>query len=875
MEKNNSVISKLCPRCHGCMLEFYENEKHVTCYACDESIPVRELLESPTVAPVVPAAVAERSVTAFGSGAVMNLMTDIDSPESGLIYLENFFANYDWDAYKKSSIILIENLETMVEKNKIRQGASANSWLLDFQSVSLPLAKKLEGRNELENKMADLYNEEDNAGILPIFDRHKEITHSLIANREGLLKRLENDIAFAQKLGLAEDKLNPMKDNLEKLTGLMNGLAMVSAISEIPAVIRMKKKINEKMILKYREQGIDAEDVYRRACEIYDDPSRDRKEALRLFESIRGYSDSVEYIDRINAFFGYEGKFFYFFNHYYVFKTKELHPILDPTAGKKKKKKKKDENEEQPEETNYEGRVYQLHEVINKEPAENPIVKNITEIITFYGSRLYYVKLGKVICSYDMVTGMEIELCRGKKGDLKIFNEFGSVYSNATGTSLFIRKRLELEILTPGCVKKFFGKKETIVERKNNYAVYEINLAENICCQVIDHVVDISAQHDEYLFYTVAKEDEEQDEKGKLTLMTLNTSTYEKKQVLSENCEINAVSGSKVVYTLYAPNVYNMDLHVYDILTDSDTVIETNIYDFFRVIGDRVYYYVGNRKYRPLFSNNFEGTDRVEIMTRVENIVAVMGGWMYVVKGKSRNALLIKMSVDGKQRVTIGSQIKRIVKITDSFLYYIDYRDVLRVVRTDGKDNKPIAGNLDADNVIVDLDHIYYLRRERVTDSEKNYESRSLYVMDTDGHNVRKLLFNVLGMKNYDDNILYIEKADRIRYHIRYPAKRKRDEREETRTFRFTRYYKFDKAECTFDNFLNIGFPHPSKYESRGCIGKGVEMESIFTEVPIKPEYEHKGAEAGEAQIEQIVERELEKDANANENAVGCFGGKR
>lgn len=867
-----SIMRVLCPRCRGCMLEFEESDKAVVCHCCDQSIPMAELLR-PAVAEETAAEVKQ----AEGStDATLALLASIDSPESGLVYLENFYANYNWEAYKSISTILISDIEVMVDKNKIKQGASPYAWLLDFQSVSIPLAKKLEGRGELEQKMAEMFNDKDNSALMPYFDQYKNMTHALVTKRGALLKRLNNALSFAKKQGLEEDKLALMSESLASLTALLEAVALPTKLSDLPAVREAQEAINAKKREEYREQGIDAEDIYNQATAIFHSTARDKSLALSMFESIRGYADSLEYIDKINTYFGYDGKFYHFFNRDYVYKAKEP-TLFDPaTVGKDAKKKKKknvEEDEETLEEKSYEGKTYQLFEVVDKEPAEEPILKNITQIITFYGTKLFYVKLGKTICSFDMITLTETELCIGNKGDIKVFNDNGTIYTNPSRTSIFVRKRLELEINAVGCVKKFFGKKDKVVERKNNYSVLEINLSENTCKPVLDSIVDITEQRDEYLFYTVADEAEETGEKA--CLMALNTETYEKKQVLSQNCEINAVVGSKVVYTLYSPNVYNMDLHVYDIRTDTDTVIETNIYDFFRVIGDRVYYYVGNYAYRPLFSNNLEGTDRVEIMTNVENIIAVHAGWMYILKGTTRNAVLIKVSVDGKKRLVVCSQFKTVVKITDSDIYYIDTSDVLRVVRTDGKFNTVIADDIDAANVVVDLDRIYYLRWERVNNKKKSYLSRSLYTMDLHGHNVRKVMFNVLSIKNYDENMLYIERGDQLRYHIFYPAKRKKNERSEIKTFHFTRYYKFDKASGAMDNFLNIDFPHPSKYPSRGCVGKPVEMESKFTEIPIKPDYERKGAEEGSVQNEQIAEKMAEEMAKKSGGCGnGCLGRK-
>jgi hypothetical protein len=155
----------------------------------------------------------------------------------------------------------------------------------------------------------------------------------------------------------------------------------------------------------------------------------------------------------------------------------------------------------------------------------------------------------------------------------------------------------------------------------------------------------------------------------------------------------------------------------------------------------------------------------------------------------------------------------------------------------------------------VDDTCIYFLREEQVTLSSQNNRSTSLYAMDLDGHNLRKVLFSVVSFKNFDEKTLYVEKTNQIRYNIFYPAPRKKDERSEIKTFTYTSFYRYDKESGTLDNFLNINFPHPGKYEATGCFGKKHDMESVFTEIPIKIQQGYRGVAPGEIREEQIAER--------------------
>lgn len=861
-----TLIKKLCPKCHGSMLEFYENDDYVDCFACDESISVRDLLRS--------------SESNFGAadGGSASLAVVVDSPESGLIYLENFFANYDWEMYNQETGILIREIDDMVENNKIRQGASPVSWLLDFRSVSIPLRKRLEGLDALEAELVAGYSA-DNTGIMDLFDRYKNNVDALITNKPALLKRLQNDISFAERQGLDDANLQEMRAEAETLTAALEKVKEVQKLVDLPAVAEKQARIDKEMISAFKAKGIDVVAEYKNACMYFNQNTRDKRVALRTFESIRGYADSISYIEKINRYFNYYHKFFHFFDTDYVFKTHAgAVPVLDPTAKSEKKGcfSKKSKPLPLSEEDAYTGDTLELYEVVNGEPAAEPILKSITSIIKYYGSILYYVKLGRMVCAFDLATGNHVELLAAENAsDLKVCadNQERYCYMGRAGKSIYIRKRLDVIIEKAGCKDKLFGKKDTVVERRNNYAVYELKLDDCTCNLMLDQVVDIIDRRDQYLFYTVAEElphgevetEETRRALKKLAIMAMNTATYEKEVIFKEDCDIRAISGTKIVYTRRAPNRFNLDLHVLDMVTKQDLTVEKNIYRFLAVINGKIFYYVGNKNYQPLFSNNYEGTDRVEIMTNVERVIGVIAGWIYVMKGYGRNALLVKISADGKQRLIICSQFRQSVKITDSHIYYVTSGNALRVVRSDGKENTLIAEDIDLNNVCVDKDCIYYLRSEW-TGKRTN---KSLYRMDMDGHNVSKLLFNVNSMKNYDDRTLYVEREDQIRFRILFPALHKKDERETVDTFDLTRYYRYDKETGEMKNILTVGMPHPSHYEAKGCLGKKTDLETVFTEIPIEDEFEEKGERAGTALFEQAAEGKVD-EALKKANRPGC-----
>ena len=841
------LLTGRCPSCRS-VVEFSSNDSLVTCFGCDETFTTNQLIDSG--APASAAGVAAAPVVAGGVSISMAGM--IDSPDSGLVYLENCFANYDWDQYCEGTGVLIPEIEEMVEKSKIKHGATADAWLLDFESVATPLTKKINGLHALAEKMAASYSEADNADIYASFDHYKEVVDAVVLNREALVKRMTNAVAYAERFALAADKLAKMKADLAATQALLDGVKKIDDLYDVPEIEEAQKAINKKKVQEFSAKGIDAVANYKNAVAMFDGNAYDRGETVKLFESVRGYEKSVKYINALNRYFSFNGEFYNFFGRNFIFRAETKEPsVFDPAALTNKNDKKAAEKAEKQEKKankhksehekmhdkaakSYAGTVLSLYEIEDGEPAETPILTDITQILTVYGNDLYFIKLDSSICAFNINTRVEKELDIAEDlGDYII----KGIYFNSTRTSFFVRKKLDLQIEKAGCFKKLLGKKDVAVERKNNYAIVEIDMANHTTRKVVDSLIDVTEFYGDNIFYTVADEDPES---TKITFTVTNVRTLETRAILNDECEIHTVVDDKVVYSRYAPNAYNKDLFVYDIESGTDTLIESNVLDYFRVINSKVYYTVGNDDYAPLFANNLEGTDRVEIMKNVENVISERAGWMYVIRGWGRNAALLKVSSDGKRRILICTQFKKDVKVTENYIYYVDSSDSLRVVRTDGKNNTLIATDIDLNNVIVDNDCIFYLRREQVSDSKYAY---SLYRMDMDGHNVRKLVFNVTKIQNYDENTLYIKKSANTRFQVTIPALSKKEpERTEDIYRDIDRYFKYDKKSGKLETILTIGLPHSDKYMTKGgCMKKPTEVESTIKEMPEIAAYKRKG----------------------------------
>jgi ABC-type multidrug transport system fused ATPase/permease subunit len=135
---------------------------------------------------------------------------------------------------------------------------------------------------------------------------------------------------------------------------------------------------------------------------------------------------------------------------------------------------------------------------------------------------------------------------------------------------------------------------------------------------------------------------------------------------------------------------------------------------------------------------------------------------MYVLKGYGRNAALVKISVDGNKKITLCSRISKFIKFVDGYAYYLDNDNDLHIVRNDGKEDLVLVEDVDPRTIITDNEKIYFLRHETVGDATNN----SLYSIDLEGNDIKKIIFNVDSIKEYDETNIYLNKRETEKWRI-------------------------------------------------------------------------------------------------------------
>ena len=133
----SNVKTRSCPKC-GFNLVFEDINKPVFCECCEQTIAWdtdRNAVASNDDS------VASSSSMSMAVPAMMGF----DNPESGVVFLENFFDNYNWVPYMINPEIKIPAIAAVVDNNKMKNGACAISWYLDYKALAYPVRKKIEG----------------------------------------------------------------------------------------------------------------------------------------------------------------------------------------------------------------------------------------------------------------------------------------------------------------------------------------------------------------------------------------------------------------------------------------------------------------------------------------------------------------------------------------------------------------------------------------------------------------------------------------------------------------------------------------------------------------------------------------------------------
>ena len=820
MEENKIILTGLCPYC-AATLDYAEDKAAVVCHSCGSALPVNMLRLA-----------ANASDSASDTDADRSIAEGVTSASAGLIYTDNFCREFDWAEFAATVSLTIPRLDAISESCKIKFSSDPVTYILDFRRLALPILKKIEGLSVLEHEIVTNYKNDDISDLFEYFDIYSAITNAVVAERNGIYKQLHNDIMLAKKFGADERVIKDLEESLDVFEARTASVTAVNDISEIEAYKRAKDAKDAVVAAKYRAAGIDAEGTYVRAHEFLDMCEVDK--ALNLLHAISEYKDAYDLIADHSGIFNFDDELIEMAGKRYVIKNSR--PVYFDVTN--------------PERTNAPTRA--LFEIVNGAPAEEPALTQISELIGSYGTRIFFIRNDSSICCYDtsdpaLYANVRV-LDEAPVGDYVADSKHPVLFS-ADRSKFFIRKKIRDG--KRGC----FGKKKNKVNRQNNYSIILVDMDRTSVSTILPAVVDIMDFYGDSIFYTTL------DENGGASFRICNINTLADDAILNAECVIHNVADGRIIYSVWAPNMYNMDLYSIAIDSKESVLLDKNIASYYTTYAGKVFYTVGVAPHSRLYSIDYcGGSDPVEIMSNAGKVCALRSGWIYYVSGEGRNACLMKVSTDGQKIVRVASRFDRLVKMTNGYVYYVNTRDELRVVRCDGNDDRRIIDSIAKERIIIDESNIFCLRYENIG-ADGTPDGYSLYAIGNNGKGLRKLVHGVNAIKEYDDDTLYLCSKKSADFVVTVPKGQKGSTSHNV-TREVTTYRSINMTTRELEDIAVIGIPDiPKTLYRSGCFKTTKSKLGSVVEVSQRPVYRRTGvSKAGEVlEEENRITRELEE----------------
>ncbi len=818
-----------CPYC-GALLEYAEGESRLRCPACDHSFSIGEI------------------GSAQPASRTSRLATAVDTPEAALAYLCSFFETADMESFAKGADLYLPELAEIAEVCKLRHANRAATWIFEFGSILIPLNHKLDALGSLAARIAEEIST-DGGEALEAFDEYYNLLLRLKAEREHIFATLSRAVVNAEQYEADADELVGMKEELAALTARFDALPnLPQDVEELAEVAQKRAEERARVAAELRALGIDAEHAYGDACALL---PTDGAAALEKLEPIVGYRNARDLIARINRCFHFAG--------------------LYRLAGRifiVRKDRRDAEDEAAPAESAEEGestvRGFSFFPVYGEEVSPKPILRGVTAVLAVYGDCIYYVYRNTALYVYDVKAATNTELEKSAVGDYVLGQSLSEVIYAADGKRVYIKKKLHYtESKASGCfasLRSLFSRKAP-PNHDNNYALLCLDVRAAAISVAIGGIIDVMFAFRDRIFYKCSEDLEEG--KKRILFRVYDTVSGAATEMLDEHSDIHAIEKETVVYSRWDPNDLNLHLHALHMPSGKDILLESNIYDVLRVADGRVYYTVGNAHSATLFSISLEGGDRRELLNNPSSIFAIRDHRIYVFRSYGRNHALISTSLYGDDTLLVCYGVKRIVRMVGGLVYYLDKSGALHAVRTDGEEDRVLAVGFDksdvaARSIIIDRAHIYYLQKEFIgkvsvgmeMDGDVRYEEReahSLYRMDLQGRNLRKIAFNVEEIAAYDENTIYLYKKENITYRVTTPKSKKKTI-VTVRTYPITRYMVYDKVKDSLQTVYAEGSPEKETVQLSGCfLGKKRDRDVIYEELSTTLQYKTRGKKSAGA----------------------------
>jgi len=688
MAEKTSLKTMKCPTC-GASLKAENNTDTITCVYCGNSI-----------VPVTTSTAAPQNETVAGA---MNYIKveGIKTSSSALAYIEQFFEEYDWDAFAYAQTLSVSEIDKLAQSLKMSSADDKNTWFVCFKALYVPFVHKISGCRKLLESVIEEYKQ-DNFDAYSKFDAYKRISAMIMSNKKNIVASLEKIAENAGKYGASPTEVSGLASEIETIKNAapVELYDDIEGIAEIRSFIREK---NARIVAKLASEGIDAESEYERAKSLIDE--KKYVEALNILNLLAGYADTDELIDKIDRYYlisdvlEIEGKLYYFQKGSSEYET-----------------------------------ALSLCSTENGEICEKPIIKNIFQIVSNYADILYYIGSGNKLKKYNLSTRKKETVYKGELNKERIYSFNERIILIAPRSQEYNNPTID---------------------------IIELNVPTGNVRTIVENARDLVSVSDNMIIYKVAKKTKGTGYETEYEILTqsIDVDTGFVRDLGENDMSVVGYVGDSVVYTVESPDASNKNLYIKSLVSDEPAVlIEKNIYRFCGVIADKLFYYVGNRTNQSLININCDGTDRRGLPLFISEVLFEQSGWVYFIRRVGYNSILGKSRLDGSRFSVIAADVDRFIEIKNGYLYYVNSNSSLMKVRMDGSNLQQLCDDVER-ILLVREDMIVFVSVDERIRSEFTQTViktvKSIYAVNFSGGGKMKLAYDIVHAEKYDDNTIY------------------------------------------------------------------------------------------------------------------------
>ncbi len=685
------VILKImkCPTC-GADLKVENSTEPINCVYCGN-----------TVMPVIESSVNRQSESGGFNGVLK--VEGIKTSSSALAYIEQFFEDYDWDAFSYAQSLCITTIDKLVSSLKISSADDKNTWFACFKSVAVPYLHKITGCQKILEETVNEYKY-NNLDAYSKFDAYKRIATMVFAQKDETIKNLEKFVAKAEKYGATEAEIKILNTEIQQIKDVAI-TTVYSDIENVPEIVAYNKDKNEKIATDLAAKGIDAAAQYENAKRLISE--KKYVYALNVLLSLNGYSDSKTLIEKIDKY-------------YLIYNVLEIEGVLYYYS--------KDSEE---------STTLNLYPTVDGKIAKKPIIKNIGKIITNYADVIYYLNGENKLMKYSFSTNTK------EKIDDKTYSK----------KQIFLRER-----------KVFLAGKKVDDYSSSSKEIVALDLKTGTVTTLVFKVREILSLIDNKLVYTHPLK--EADNQIKTSLSVLDVDALSVTVFGTQKVAIEGFVGDFAVFTKQAPDEFNKNLFIKKLGSNQpEKLLEANIYHFCDIISGKIFYYIGSARNKSLININADGTERKEWPLFISNLLFEQGGWVYFIRKSGYNSVLCKSCLDGSKFSIIAKDIDHFINIKNGYLYYINSSSDLVKVRMDGSNLQILCD--DVEKVLsVKEDKIVFVSidgRIKTSDVLNTVKTiKSIYSVSFTGCGKIKLAYDITSAGEYDENTVYYVASNKV-----------------------------------------------------------------------------------------------------------------